>query len=120
VQNDFCNTIPPIADIRIALDYVWTSGSGSLAMFAAINGNAVASVPEAGVKVSGVASKSTRPFAKIDHPTKVTITANLPPDQAIDSYRYWEKRLGQKDFVFGQFGENFTVEALPDDEVCIG
>src|SRR3954470_13098756 len=38
----------------------------------------------------------------------------------IDSYRYWEKELGRKDFVFGQFGENFTVEGLPDDEVCIG
>ena len=38
----------------------------------------------------------------------------------INSYRYWEKQLGRKDFVFGQFGENFTVEGLPDDEVCIG
>src|SRR6201993_967618 len=38
----------------------------------------------------------------------------------IDSYRYWEKQLGRSDFVFGQFGENFTVEGLPDDEVCIG
>jgi len=38
----------------------------------------------------------------------------------IDSYRYWEGQLGRKDFVFGQFGENFTVEGLPDDEVCIG
>src|SRR5262249_37034381 len=38
----------------------------------------------------------------------------------IDTYRYWEKQLGRKDFVFGQFGENFTVEGLPDDEVCIG
>src|SRR6266702_111253 len=38
----------------------------------------------------------------------------------IDSYRYWESQLGRKDFVFGQFGENFTVEGLPDDEVCIG
>ena len=37
-----------------------------------------------------------------------------------DSYRYWEKQLGRKDFVFGQFGENFTVEGLPDDEVSIG
>src|SRR5262249_58615051 len=24
------------------------------------------------------------------------------------------------DFVHGQFGENFTVDGLPDDEVCIG
>ena len=38
----------------------------------------------------------------------------------IDSYRYWEKHLGRRDFAFGQFGENFTVEWLPDDEVCIG
>ena len=37
-----------------------------------------------------------------------------------DSYRYWEKQLGRNDFVFGQFGENFTVEGLPDDQVCIG
>ena len=38
----------------------------------------------------------------------------------IDSYRYWEKQLVRQDFVFGQFGENFTVEGLSDDEVCIG
>ena len=38
----------------------------------------------------------------------------------IDSYRYWERQLGRKDFVNGQFGENFTVEGLSDDEVCIG
>ena len=36
------------------------------------------------------------------------------------SYRYWEKFLGRSDFTFGQFGENFTVEGLADDEVCIG
>ena len=38
----------------------------------------------------------------------------------INSYRYWERELGRKDLVFGQFGENFTVDGLPDDEVCIG
>src|SRR6516164_10602806 len=38
----------------------------------------------------------------------------------IDSYRYWERELGRHDFVHGQFGENFTVEGLGDDEVCIG
>jgi ferredoxin-NADP reductase/MOSC domain-containing protein YiiM/ferredoxin len=38
----------------------------------------------------------------------------------IDSYRYWEGELGRHDFVYGQFGENFTVEGLADDEVCIG
>ena len=38
----------------------------------------------------------------------------------MDSYRYWERLLGRSDFTFGQFGENFTVEGLPDNEVCIG
>jgi ferredoxin-NADP reductase/MOSC domain-containing protein YiiM/ferredoxin len=38
----------------------------------------------------------------------------------IESYRYWERELGRDDFVHGQFGENFTVEGLADDEVCIG
>src|SRR5262249_30567851 len=37
-----------------------------------------------------------------------------------DSYRYWEHVLGRNDFTFGQFGENFTVEGLADNEVCIG
>jgi ferredoxin-NADP reductase/MOSC domain-containing protein YiiM len=37
-----------------------------------------------------------------------------------ESYRYWEGQLGRSDFTYGQFGENFTVEGLPDDEVCIG
>ncbi len=38
----------------------------------------------------------------------------------IESYRYWERELGRDDFTYGQFGENFTVEGLADDEVCIG
>jgi len=38
----------------------------------------------------------------------------------LDSYRYWQSQLHRDDFTFGQFGENFTVEGLPDDEVCIG
>jgi len=38
----------------------------------------------------------------------------------MDSYRYWEHFLGRDDFSFGQFGENFTVEGLADDTVCVG
>ena len=38
----------------------------------------------------------------------------------IDAYRYWEAQLGRKDFSFGQFGENFTVDGLADNEVCVG
>jgi MOSC domain-containing protein YiiM/ferredoxin-NADP reductase len=38
----------------------------------------------------------------------------------IDSYHYWQSRLGRNDFTYGQFGENFTVDGLSDQEVCIG
>ncbi|MGW1788220.1 MOSC domain-containing protein [Streptomyces tubercidicus] len=38
----------------------------------------------------------------------------------LQSYRYWRKQLGRDDLTFGSFGENFTVDGLPDDEVCIG
>ena len=38
----------------------------------------------------------------------------------MESYHYWEHFLGRSDFMFGQFGENFTVEGLADNEVCVG
>jgi ferredoxin-NADP reductase/MOSC domain-containing protein YiiM len=36
------------------------------------------------------------------------------------SYEHWRQHFGRDDFEFGQFGENFTVEGLADDEVFIG
>ncbi len=38
----------------------------------------------------------------------------------LDSYRHWERELERDDLVHGQFGENFTIEGLGDEEVCIG
>src|ERR1700722_2796406 len=38
----------------------------------------------------------------------------------IDSYRYWQQQLARDDFSYGQFGENFTVAGLADDQVRIG
>jgi ferredoxin-NADP reductase/MOSC domain-containing protein YiiM/ferredoxin len=38
----------------------------------------------------------------------------------LGSYRHWQDVLGRDDFSYGQFGENFTVDGLPDDEVCVG
>jgi ferredoxin-NADP reductase/MOSC domain-containing protein YiiM len=38
----------------------------------------------------------------------------------LDSIEYWQRYLGQDGFEYGQFGENFTVTGLGDDEVCIG
>ncbi|QER90426.1 MOSC and FAD-binding oxidoreductase domain-containing protein [Streptomyces tendae] len=36
------------------------------------------------------------------------------------SYRYWQEFLDRDDLAYGHFGENFTVDGLADDEVCIG
>ena len=38
----------------------------------------------------------------------------------IESYRYWQEFFGRDEFEFGQFGENFTIDGLSDDDVCIG
>jgi ferredoxin-NADP reductase/MOSC domain-containing protein YiiM len=38
----------------------------------------------------------------------------------IQSYRHWQRHFGRSDLGYGQFGENLTVDGLPDDEVCIG
>jgi len=36
------------------------------------------------------------------------------------SYEFWRGELGRDDLEYGQFGENFTVDGLADDEVHIG
>src|SRR5882757_7360094 len=38
----------------------------------------------------------------------------------MESYRYWREQLMRADFVHENFGENFTIEGLQDDAVCIG
>src|SRR4051812_14097341 len=38
----------------------------------------------------------------------------------IDSYRHWQEVFGREDLEYGSFGENFTVDGLADDEVCVG
>jgi ferredoxin-NADP reductase/MOSC domain-containing protein YiiM len=38
----------------------------------------------------------------------------------LDSYRHWARMFDREDLVPGLFGENLTVDGLPDDEVCIG
>jgi ferredoxin-NADP reductase/MOSC domain-containing protein YiiM len=38
----------------------------------------------------------------------------------IESSRYWQEQLKRTDLAYGQFGENFTIEGMPDAAVCIG
>lgn len=37
-----------------------------------------------------------------------------------EHYDYWQRELGRDGFGFGQFGENFTVEGMLEDEVHVG
>jgi ferredoxin-NADP reductase/MOSC domain-containing protein YiiM len=38
----------------------------------------------------------------------------------LESYRHWREVFGREDLGPGSFGENFTLDGLGDDEVCIG
>lgn len=47
------------------------------------------------------------------------------PHQAVyvypfEHYASWQQELGRDDFAFGQFGENFTVSGMLENQVCIG
>ena len=37
-----------------------------------------------------------------------------------ESYDYWRQQLGRDDLSYGAFGENLTIDGLPDADVCIG
>ena len=37
-----------------------------------------------------------------------------------ENYDYWKRELGRDDLAYGTFGENFTVEGMCDDEICVG
>jgi ferredoxin-NADP reductase/MOSC domain-containing protein YiiM/ferredoxin len=38
----------------------------------------------------------------------------------VQSYQHWRRHFGRDDLGYGSFGENLTVDGLPDDQVCIG
>ncbi len=38
----------------------------------------------------------------------------------LENIRHWRQELGRDDLVNGYFGENFTVEGMPDDQIHIG
>ena len=38
----------------------------------------------------------------------------------LENIRYWQQELGRDDLAYGHFGENFTVEGMPDDRIHIG
>ena len=38
----------------------------------------------------------------------------------IENYEHWKRELGRTDFRIPQFGENFTVEGMPEDKIHVG
>ncbi|MBV6506258.1 MAG: Protein YiiM [Syntrophorhabdaceae bacterium] len=38
----------------------------------------------------------------------------------VEHYAYWKEKLGRNDLTFGQFGENFTVAGMLEDQIHIG
>src|SRR6266404_753298 len=82
---------------------------------------------------SGKAKPSTPPSVGLERARRLNIDGDGQGDLVghggehravfvyqIESYRYWQDRLGRSDFTYGQFGENFTVDGLSDADVCIG
>ena len=39
---------------------------------------------------------------------------------SFENFAHWATELRRTDLRFGQFGENFTVEGMPDDEIHVG
>ena len=39
---------------------------------------------------------------------------------SIENYDHWRRELCRDEFAFGQFGENFTVEGMVEDDIHIG
>jgi ferredoxin-NADP reductase/MOSC domain-containing protein YiiM/predicted pyridoxine 5'-phosphate oxidase superfamily flavin-nucleotide-binding protein len=39
---------------------------------------------------------------------------------SLEHYEYWRRELGRDDFAYGQFGENFTVQGMLEDDICVG
>jgi MOSC domain-containing protein YiiM len=38
----------------------------------------------------------------------------------VENYDHWRRELGRDDLSFGQFGENFTIEGMTEDDIHIG
>lgn len=39
---------------------------------------------------------------------------------SVENYDYWRRQLGRDDLNYGKFGENFTVEGMLEDDICVG
>jgi len=61
----------------------------------------------------------------LDGDQQADLTVHGGPDKAVyvypvEHYVTWAHALGHSNFSFGQFGENFTVEGMLEETVCLG
>lgn len=62
----------------------------------------------------------------LDGDGQADLDAHGGPDKAVyvytmENYGFWADILGRTDFAAaGQFGENFTVDGMADEDICIG
>jgi len=61
----------------------------------------------------------------LDGDGQADLSVHGGPDKAvyvytIENYEYWRNELKCSEFPFGQFGENFTVSGMTEDEIHIG
>ena len=61
----------------------------------------------------------------LDGDAQADLSVHGGPDQAvyvypIEHYEHWQRTLERSEFPFGQFGENFTVQGMTEEQVHIG
>jgi MOSC domain-containing protein YiiM len=63
--------------------------------------------------------------SNLDGDQQADLTVHGGPNKAVylypvEHYVNWAHELGRHDLAYGQFGENFTVEGMLEETVCIG
>jgi MOSC domain-containing protein YiiM len=80
---------------------------------------------ETGIFKTPVAGPVGVRFLNLEGDRQADLRVHGGPNKAVYAYsqeniNYWRQRLGRDDLVPGTFGENLTVEELPETEVSIG
>lgn len=78
-----------------------------------------------GIYKEPVASRIMLYRFNLDGDGQADLTIHGGPDKAVyvypvEHYVSWSHELERTDLTFGQFGENFTVEGMLEETVCIG
>lgn len=78
-----------------------------------------------GIWKTPVAGPTTARTLNLDGDGQGDLGGHGGPNRAVlvyqvESYEHWQRELRRDDLTPGSFGENFTVQGLADDQVCVG